>query len=69
MGDFFLEEDVEGIKRGMGKRVYIWGRVSYEDVFEDQRHTDFAHGIFWLSLLHGREPVSGHYADRHNDAT
>jgi hypothetical protein len=66
IGDFFPDDEVEEIKRGIGRRLYIWGRVTYEDVSEEQRHTEFAHNLFWVPLRNGEEHVFGNYVDRHN---
>jgi len=66
-GTFFSDAEAEEIKRGRGRRVYIWGTVIYEDVIGEQRSTNFAHSIFWLSLPN--EPIYGNYADRHNEAS
>jgi hypothetical protein len=66
--DFFDDGEVENIKRGRGRRVYIWGTVVYEDVFGEQRYTNFAHSIIWLPSKDGSEPIWGYYVDRHNDA-
>jgi hypothetical protein len=66
-GPFFNDLEAEEIKRGRGRRIYIWGRVIYEDVTGEQRYTNFAHNIFWLSLP--GEPTYGNYVDRNNDAT
>lgn len=66
--DFFDDGEVENIKRGLGRRLYIWGTVIYEDVFGDQRYTEFAHNIVWMPLKDGSEPILGNYVDRHNDA-
>lgn len=67
-GDFFDDGEVEDIKRGRGKTLYIWGTVTYEDVVGEQRHTNFAHNIIWIPFKDGTERISGYYADRHNDA-
>jgi hypothetical protein len=67
--DFFDDGEVENIKRGNGIRLYIWGTVTYEDVFGDQRYTNFSHSIVWVPLKDGSERILGHYVDRHNDAT
>jgi hypothetical protein len=67
--DFFPDNEVEEIKRGNRRRLYIWGRVTYEDVSEQERYTEFAHSIIWVSLPNGEERVLGNYLDRHNDAT
>jgi hypothetical protein len=68
-GDFFDDSEAEDIKRGIGRRLYIWGTVTYEDALGEQRYTQFAHNIFWLRLEDGREPILGNYVDRHNDVT
>jgi hypothetical protein len=67
--DFFDDSQVEDIKRGRGRRLYIWGTVTYEDAMGEQRYTKFAHNIFWIRLRDGREPILGNYVDRHNEAT
>lgn len=69
-GDFFDDDEVENIKRGHERRLYVWGTVVYEDVFGQPRHTNFAHNIIWLPRLKdGSEPIYGNYVDRHNEAT
>ena len=68
-GDFFDDDEVENIKRGHERRLYIWGTVVYEDVFGEQRYTNFAHNLIWLRLKDGSEPIYGYYVDRHNEAT
>jgi len=69
---FFTDEEVELIKRGtIGQRLYIWGTVTYEDVFGVPRFTNFCHSIVWVQIKNGKtttETVYGHYASRHNDA-
>jgi hypothetical protein len=67
--DFFDDDEVEDIKRGRERRLYIWGTVVYEDVVGQPRYTNFAHNIIWLRLKDGSEPTYGNYVDRHNEAT
>jgi len=62
------DNEVEDIRRGRGKRAYIWGTVTYEDAFGKERYTNFAHGIVWILGKDG-EMIFGFYADQHNDAT
>jgi hypothetical protein len=64
----YEEEDVENIKRGRGRRVFIWGTVSYEDVFGVGRITNFCQSIYWINGPNG-EMVYGNFHGRHNDAT
>jgi hypothetical protein len=40
------DNEAEAIKRGIGRRLYIWGTVTYDDVFGEQRYTNFAQNIF-----------------------
>jgi hypothetical protein len=68
-GDFFDDEEVENIKRGHERRLYVWGTVVYEDVFGQPRYTNFAHNIIWVLFKDGSESVTGNYVDRHNEAT
>jgi hypothetical protein len=45
---FIADEDVESIKHGGGdKGLYVWGRVTYEDVFGEEHYTRFCQLIFW----------------------
>ena len=67
-GDFFDDGEVQNIKSAIGKALYIWGTVTYEDVVGEARYTNFAHNIFWLRLKDGSERIVGNYVDRHNEA-
>ena len=66
--DFCPDTEVDDIKIGKGKILYIWGIVTYSDVFGDDWHTKFCQ-----SFIFGKdgeeEQVFGFYDDRHNDAT
>lgn len=66
VADGFLPDDeVEDIKRGNGgKGLYVWGRITYEDVFGDRHFTQFCQQIYWD--LKGN--VLGHYIPGRNDA-
>jgi hypothetical protein len=66
-GDYFDDVEAENIKRGNGKRVYIWGTITYEDVFGDKRYTNFCQSICWILGKEG-DVVWGNYSDRHNEA-
>ena len=65
----YEDKEAEDIKRGNGRRLFIWGTVVYEDVFGITQRTDFAHSIFWVLYKDGTEHPYGDYADRHNDVT
>ncbi|WP_211625873.1 hypothetical protein [Paraburkholderia domus] len=42
------DDEAELIVTGRHKRIYIWGKVSYVDVFGQERFTQFSHNIFWV---------------------
>jgi hypothetical protein len=63
------EEAVAAVKAGVSERLYVWGTIFYEDVFEQEQHTDFCHCVVWLLNDEGKEVVGGDYPGRHNDAT
>jgi hypothetical protein len=46
--DFVDEDEVEKIKRGEGKSLYIWGIVNYEDIFGKKQWTKFCQQTIWL---------------------
>jgi hypothetical protein len=63
------DEEAEAIKRSLGgKRLYMWGTIFYDDVFEKPHHYNFAQSIYWIAGEKGELPL-GNYADRHNEAT
>ncbi len=66
--DFIDDDQVEPVKRGTDKSLYIWGRITYEDIFGEAKHTNFCQRIIWLKGKDG-EIVAGSYGERHNDAT
>jgi hypothetical protein len=62
---FCADKDVDSIKHGKGdKGLYVWGRVTYEDVFGENHFTLFCQQIYWD--LSGN--VRGHYIPGRNDA-
>jgi len=63
--DFCDDAEVENIKHGAGKALYVWGIVTYEDVFGDAHHTKFAQAITWLP----DNNIWSYYMTRHNEAT
>lgn len=66
----FGDSEAEDIKFGKGKKVYVWGKVIYEDIFGETHYTNFFHGISWLvNTVNGMVMVAGHYENKHNDAT
>jgi hypothetical protein len=62
--DFVSDEQVENIKSGKGPGMYVWGFVTYEDVFGESHTTKFCQRLTWLP--DGK--VYGYYIPGHNDA-
>jgi hypothetical protein len=60
------EAEVENIKLGLGRCLYIWGVVKYEDIFEEQHTTEFCQSLMWRT---DGTSVFGFYTPDHNDAT
>jgi len=62
--DFVPDEQVEDIKTGKGPGMYVWGFITYEDVFGENHTTKFCHRLTWLPAGN----VYGHYIPGRNDA-
>jgi hypothetical protein len=64
--DFVPDQDVGGIMYlTFGKALYVWGVVTYEDIFGEPHRTEFAQALCWLP--DGK--VFGVYTPGHNKAT
>jgi hypothetical protein len=63
--DFVDDAEVEDIKTSKGKALYVWGIVTYEDIFGEAHYTKFCQCLIWLP--DGK--VFGVYIAGHNDAT
>ena len=62
---FCADKDVESIKYAKeGKGLYVWGRVTYEDVFGENHFTRFCQHIYWDL----GDNIRGHYIPGRNDA-
>lgn len=66
-GDFFEDGEAEEIKRGRGRRLCIWGTVTYEDIFGEKKYTNFFQSIWWAATEQG-DRVIGNYESQHSDA-
>jgi hypothetical protein len=72
----FEPADVEAISKGDHKRLFVWGTVTYEDVYDEgvKRETRFSHNFVFFDQT---EPITGKiehkvnsfYSHGHNDAT
>ena len=62
---FCADKEVDSIKYAKGdKGLYVWGRVTYEDVFGEKHFTQFCQHIYWDL----KDKVRGHYIPGRNDA-
>lgn len=62
---FCADKEVDSIKHGNGDTgLYVWGRVTYEDVFGENHYTRFCQHIYWD--LDGT--IRGNYIPGRNDA-
>ena len=61
---FADDKEVEDVKIGKGKALYIWGIVSYEDVFGESHFTKFCQSTHF-----GPDgKVFGFFLPKHNEA-
>ncbi len=65
--DFVPNAEVQSIREGAGggRGLYVWGLVSYEDIFGEKHSTKFALHIHWLL---DNTTVMGTYIPGQNDA-
>jgi len=61
------------IKRGDGESLYVWGYISYKDVFGHRRRTVFAQQLYWKPGPPGEdgnltETLQVNYLTRHNNS-
>lgn len=47
VGTFYDDRDVFAIKNATGRALYVWGIITYEDIFGDAHHTKFCQIITW----------------------
>jgi hypothetical protein len=62
--DYAPDDQVENIRLGKDLSVYVWGTVTYEDVFGDSHITRFCQRLTWLADGN----VFGYYIAGRNDA-
>lgn len=62
--EFVPDDEVDAIKVGRGRALYIWGRVTYEDAFREPRYMNFCQALIWQS----NNAVMGYFIDRHDEA-
>lgn len=47
VAEFIDEDAVEATRYGLGRSLYVWGYVVYEDIFQRTHRTTFAQQVFW----------------------
>jgi hypothetical protein len=66
----FSDAEVEEIMAGEGRKLYVWGTVSYNDIFGEQRwQTDFCVSITFFQVEDGGYRSHYHYHPTHNGMT
>ena len=45
----YSSDDILEISHGAKKRLYVYGRIKYEDAFGTSRHLNFCQAILWLN--------------------
>jgi hypothetical protein len=58
------DEEIEDLKNGRGKTLYVYGTATYEDIYHTAHKTNFCMGLVWLKDGN----FMGVYTKRHNDA-
>jgi hypothetical protein len=61
------DTEVEQVKHGLGKSLYVWGAATYKDAFGRTKRLTFLHQITWIGEP-GKETVRAFYPSRHNRA-
>jgi len=60
---FVNDNDVSAIKEAVGQALYVWGLLTYKDIFETEHFTRFAHIMQWYP----NGTVQGFFLDGQND--
>ena len=64
VADFVEDVEVDAIKIGIGKGLYLWGEILYVDAFRHERSTTFCHHLTWRG-----EAIWGYYIPNRNNST
>jgi hypothetical protein len=62
---FIPDLEVDDVKRANGRALYVWGIVTYEDIFGATQHTQFSQIISWLP----NDAIWGTHTQQHNRAS
>ncbi|MGB8458205.1 MAG: hypothetical protein WCE50_10825 [Candidatus Acidiferrum sp.] len=64
--DFVDDSEVEDIKTGKANKcLFVWGVVTYDDIFGDHQTSKFCQSLFW----NPNGTVYGFYYPKHNETT
>jgi hypothetical protein len=61
----FSDEEIEEVKQGVARRIYMWGTATYRDAFATNHYTNFCVSVVFYA---DRITTVVHYTRRHNDA-
>jgi hypothetical protein len=64
--EFCRDGEVEDIKKAVGHSLYVWGTVTYEDIFGITHYTKFGQQLYWVKNG-ADERVLGNFIPNHND--
>lgn len=60
----YSDAEANEIREGVKRRVYVWGRITYEDAFGINRYVDFAQSFAWFK----NGAVMGFNTPQHNES-
>jgi hypothetical protein len=61
--------DVESIMSGEERRLYVWGTITYEDIFDESWETHFCFNYIFLRASDNQVHVNSYVYKRHNSTT
>ena len=65
----FPDDEVQAIMEGNERRLFVWGTVTYDDVFGGSWETNFCHTYTFFKDGDGRMRPNGFYHPKHNSST
>lgn len=67
--DRFSEDDVAEIMKGEKRRLFVWGTVTYDDIFGKAWETNFCHSYMFYTDEENKIRHSAYYHPFHNNAS
>ncbi len=67
--DRYADADAAAIMRGEPRRLFVWGSVTYSDIYDEAHETQFCHSFIFFPAGDGKFGQSGFYHRRHNSST